>query len=146
MSYTKKTLASGEQVISINKNSRWGYLNALVNGAGLGMLISFYDPAYGFAFALGLFLLMSFFVWYSRWTCEFSVTNKKVLSKSGLISRSTDELLLSKIEGVDIRQPMLGRIFGYGSIFITGPGVQSVCFLGIDNPIDVKNQIQSQIA
>ena len=145
-SYTSKTLAPGEQVISINKNTKWGYLNALINGAGLGVIASIFNPIVGIMLGVGVFVLMTFFVWYARWTCEFAVTNKKIVSKRGLIARATDELMLTKVEGVDVDQPMLGRILGYGSLKITGPGQQVVEFLGIDNPVDVKNQIQSQIA
>ena len=144
-SYTSKTLAPGEQVISINKNTKWGYANALIQGLGLGFIVSFFNPAIGIGLGAGLFLLMAFFVWYARWTCEFAVTSKKIVSKRGLIARATDELMLTKVEGVDVDQPMLGRILGYGSLKITGPGQQVVKFLGIDNPVDVKNQIQSQI-
>ena len=144
-SYTTKTLAQGEQVISINKNTKWGYLNALIQGTALGMIVSIFNPAIGILLGLGLFVLMTLFVWYGRWTCEFAVTDKKVVSKRGLIARATDELMLTKVEGVDVDQPMLGRILGYGSLKITGPGQQVVEFLGIDNPVDVKNQIQSQI-
>ena len=44
-SYTTKTLAQGEQVISINKNTKWGYLNALIQGTALGMIVSIFNPA-----------------------------------------------------------------------------------------------------
>ena len=145
-SYTTKTLAPGEQVISINKNTKWGYLNAVIYGLAVFFIVIPFDPVLATMALVFITLGISFAVWYTRWTCEFAVTNKKVVSKRGLIARATDELMLTKVEGVDVDQPMLGRILGYGSLKITGPGQQVVKFLGIDNPVDVKNQIQSQIA
>ncbi len=45
-----------------------------------------------------------------RYADEFAVTNKRVIVKTGLISRRTLEMNLSKIESVNVDQ----TIFGFG--------------------------------
>ena len=150
-SYTTKTLAQGEEIVSINKTTKWAYLFAVINSLWVSAVVGIVTIPFGMAvipFALLGILLVATVgqVWWARLTEEFAVTNKKIVSKRGFIARNTDELLLSKIEGIDVEQGMLARILGCGSLKVTGPGQQVVVFPGIDNPIDVKNQIQAQIA
>jgi uncharacterized membrane protein YdbT with pleckstrin-like domain len=156
MSYTESTLAKGEKIISNNKVTKWGYA---VIGINTIIMIAVGSAIWGWFFdsmQLGIVAMSMVIIplalialatqWFTRYTNEFAVTNKKVVAKSGLISRKTDELLLKKIEGVDVEQSVLGRILNFGHIKITGPGQQVVLFEGIDNPLVVKNQIQSKIA
>lgn len=53
---------------------------------------------------------------------EFSITNQRIVSKSGFLLKSTDEMRLEKIETVKTRVGLLGFIFSYGKIVITGSG------------------------
>jgi uncharacterized membrane protein YdbT with pleckstrin-like domain len=55
-------------------------------------------------------------------TSEFCVTNKRVIIKIGFISRKTIEMNLDKVEGVSYDQSILGRILGYGTIYVRGTG------------------------
>lgn len=71
------------------------------------------------------------------------VTNKRVIMKTGIISRSTQEMKISSIETVEIRQSILGRIFGYGTVKVTGRGLSDVTFRFVDDPMSVKRQIES---
>ena len=68
-----------------------------------------------------------------------------MLAKSGLISRSTDELQLKKIEGCDVKQGIIERMLGYGSVVLSGTGSQKVVFEGVDNPLIIKKLIDSKI-
>ena len=54
---------------------------------------------------------------------EFAVTNKRVIIKVGVLRRRTVEMLNTKVEAVAVNQSILGRIFGYGNIVVTGTGV-----------------------
>jgi uncharacterized membrane protein YdbT with pleckstrin-like domain len=53
---------------------------------------------------------------------EFAITNKRVIIKTGLISRKTFEMNHSKIESVNVDQGIVGRILGYGTVRIVGSG------------------------
>lgn len=48
-------------------------------------------------------------------TTEVVVTNTRVVVKTGLISRRTKEINVSRIESVNVDQSVLGRTFGYGT-------------------------------
>jgi uncharacterized membrane protein YdbT with pleckstrin-like domain len=74
---------------------------------------------------------------------EQGVTNKRVILKRGIISRKTEEMKLQSIETVEIDQSIGGRMFGYGTVKITGRGISDVIFKGIDDPMSVKRQIES---
>ena len=52
---------------------------------------------------------------------------------------------LSKIETVEVRQGIFGRIFGFGSVLVTGTGNSSVVLKGVSNPISVKKEIDSHL-
>jgi uncharacterized membrane protein YdbT with pleckstrin-like domain len=52
-----------------------------------------------------------------------AVINRRVIIKTGVISRRTVELILAKCEGIQVMQGILGRIFGYGSIVVTTAGL-----------------------
>lgn len=76
-----------------------------------------------------------------RGTTEMVVTNRRVIYKSGLISRRTMEMNISKIETVDVDQGILGRIFGYGTIMIRGTGAGFEPLAGVAHPLALRNAI-----
>jgi uncharacterized membrane protein YdbT with pleckstrin-like domain len=78
-------------------------------------------------------------------TAEFAVTNKRIIAKKGLVSTSTNEILVSKIEAVNIEQSILGRILGYGSVIVTGSGGTKEPFYNIKNPTVFRNCVQEQV-
>ena len=78
-------------------------------------------------------------------TTEFGLTNKRVIVKKGIISRNSEEMSLKALETVEIRQGIMGRIFGYGKVKITGRGGNLFEFEMIDNPLFVKRCIESNL-
>jgi uncharacterized membrane protein YdbT with pleckstrin-like domain len=78
-------------------------------------------------------------------TSEFAITNKRVIVKTGFLRRSTIELLLSKIESINVNQTFAGRLLNYGTIIITGTGTTHEPLYNIANPLDFRRQIQQQI-
>jgi hypothetical protein len=79
-------------------------------------------------------------------TTECVLTDRRVLAKSGLISRNSTELLLSKVESLQVKQGILGRIFNFGSVIITGTGGSTSPFPGRARPLDFRKRVQEQIA
>lgn len=75
----------------------------------------------------------------------YAVTNKRVILKTGVISRRTVELVLAKCEGIQVVQGVLGRIFGYGSIVVTTGGATN-CYYYVANPFRLKKAINIQIS
>lgn len=74
----------------------------------------------------------------------YAVTNRRVIIKTGVISRRTVELVLAKCEGIQVMQSVLGRIFGYGSIVVTTGGATN-CYYYVANPFRFKKAINMQI-
>jgi hypothetical protein len=78
-------------------------------------------------------------------TTECVLTDRRVLAKTGLISRESTELLLSKVEGLQVKQGILGRIFDFGTVTITGTGGSASPFPGIARPLNFRKRVQEQI-
>jgi uncharacterized membrane protein YdbT with pleckstrin-like domain len=76
---------------------------------------------------------------------EFGVTNLRVIVKVGLISIRSVEVLLPKVEAIQIEQDLWGRVFGYGTIIITGTGGTKEVFAMIESPYEFRSQVQKQL-
>lgn len=75
-------------------------------------------------------------------TTDQAITNKKVIQKSGWISRNIEEMRLEKIETVEFSQSIFGRILGYGNVKVTG--TMSSCILTfVSNPRKLKTEIDN---
>ena len=75
---------------------------------------------------------------------SYAVTNKRVVLKTGVVSRRAVDLMLAKCEGLHIKQSMFGRIFGFGTITVTTGGVTS-SYPFIANPLAFRREINTQI-
>ena len=87
-------------------------------------------------------LPIALYEWLRLRTIEHGVTNKRVIFKEGIISRHTEEMKLGSIETVEIDQGVWGRMLGFGDIRVTGKGISNVVFRRIDDPMEVKRQIE----
>jgi uncharacterized membrane protein YdbT with pleckstrin-like domain len=79
-------------------------------------------------------------------TSEFGITNKRVIIKVGFIRRDSLEVLLNKVEGIQVNQGILGRILGFGSIIVSRTGGTKDPFHKIDAPLEFRKRVQEQIA
>lgn len=93
-------------------------------------------------FSLKSILTLTIAAWLIRWLSEFVITNRRVVIKSGFISRSTFEMNLSKIESVNVDQSVMGRILNYGSITIIGTGGTRETFHNIARPLAFRKAFQ----
>ncbi|MBQ7659947.1 MAG: PH domain-containing protein [Alphaproteobacteria bacterium] len=92
--------------------------------------------------ALFLFTMVS---WLKRNMIEMVCTNKRVVRRTGIVNVTTEELNRERIESVEIRQSILGRIFGYGDILFSGTGTSKLVFHFINQPRLMKRFIDSVI-
>jgi uncharacterized membrane protein YdbT with pleckstrin-like domain len=97
----------------------------------LGLLLL---PLYG----LGLLFFLHAYLRYI--STELAITNKKIIAKFGFVSRDTIELLLPKVESIQVKQSFLGRMFNYGSVLVAGAGIPQAPVPGISSPIDFRNR------
>jgi uncharacterized membrane protein YdbT with pleckstrin-like domain len=76
---------------------------------------------------------------------DFVLTDKRVIAKFGLFSRSTHEQRLSKIESINIDQTWLDRLLNCGTITIRGTGSSATRFGPTPDPLACKRAIETQL-
>lgn len=76
---------------------------------------------------------------------EMAVTNRRVLIKTGMTSRRTLDLMLSRVESIGVEETAAGRMLGYGSVVVRGTGGTPEPFLMIANPQEFRRAVQEQI-
>jgi uncharacterized membrane protein YdbT with pleckstrin-like domain len=75
---------------------------------------------------------------------EFALSKQRVLMKQGLIRVQTAELLMARIESVEMQQSILGRILGYGTLLIHGTGGNQLVFRQIADPVGFRQKVLVQ--
>lgn len=124
-SYIEDALIKDERVIHTGHISLWSLAHLIIPGI---LLL----PAFG----LGLILLAIAYVRYK--TTELAFTNKRVIAKFGFISRHTIEININKVESIQVNQNILGRIFNYGTLILSGAGTPQAPIPGISDPIQFR--------
>ena len=76
----------------------------------------------------------------------FTLTNRRVLCQSGLISQETHEVAIRDIRNINVKQGILGRMCGFGTVEIASAGTAGVevSFVGIAGPIRVRDLIRKE--
>lgn len=149
MSYLQKSLAPGEAVVAVFKLHwivwiRFWVVIVLGIVAVGALLIA--QIAWGALAAAVVAILVAGYQWLWLRGIEQAVTNRRVVRKVGIVSRSTTELRLASIETVDLHQGVWGRILGFGNVEITGRGETAMSLYRIADPIAVKRDIESAYA
>jgi uncharacterized membrane protein YdbT with pleckstrin-like domain len=150
MGYIEQNLMQGEQIRYYTK-LHWIIfifpILLIIIGICLALVFSLHSTALIIGtlfFLVGILFGVPRFITYK--TSEFAVTNKRVLIKVGFIKRHSLELLLQKVEGIGVDQDISGRIFGYGTIIVTGTGGTKEPFKKIANPLEFRKQVQQSIS
>ncbi len=148
MSYIENNLQPGEQIIY-----RTQLHNIIFLWPGIFFIVSIALFSSGVSGAVGgMFILLFIFIpsllgaLITRSTSEFAVTNKRVLIKTGWIRRTSLELLNTKVEGIIVDQGILGRIFNFGTIVVSGVGTTRQPFKNIEKPLEFRTQVNNQIS
>lgn len=79
-------------------------------------------------------------------TSHLTLTNKRILIKRGLLNRQSYEILLRQVEGIGVKQPLVGRVFGFGTVVVTGTGGARPRFPGLPDPLGFRELVQEEIA
>jgi uncharacterized membrane protein YdbT with pleckstrin-like domain len=105
-----------------------------------GRLVSLVMAVVGLVL-LGYGLVMLFHAWWRHGGTELSVTNMRVIAKTGMIWRRTWEINSDKIEGVHVEQSVFGRIFDYGTVMVTGAGTSVAPMKNIARPLEFRTHV-----
>ncbi len=149
-SYVDSVLADGERRIYSAKLTHWKFSLSYV--LGITFLISGV-AAYGFNFpspasaaivgascvAFGSIVFLYAVI--RRASTELVLTNKRLIVKTGLITRDTVEMNLGKVESIRVSQSLLGRMFNYGDIAVVGTGSSLEPIRNIADPLELRRRI-----
>jgi membrane protein YdbS with pleckstrin-like domain len=154
MGYVKRNLMHGERVAATARLHVVIFLPAvmwLLAAVALWIATTFVSGIPVYLLGIGAIGFALVAIWKAlkagvRWlTSEFAVTNKRVIVKEGLIKRESVEMLLGKVETVQVTQGILGRLVGYGTIVITGTGGSPNPYHKISSPMHFRRAVQRQV-
>jgi hypothetical protein len=91
-------------------------------------------------FLMGLLKFAQMMV--NKATTEIAITTSRLIYKRGLVARVVKELSIDRIEGVNVVQGVLGRIFDFGRIVVRGMGVGEMILPPIERPIVFRKAIE----
>ena len=150
MGYLEKNLLPGETIAYRAHLHPIIFLQSAIFGLiGLGFVVyGLVNPGLPAFWVLGaVFLIYAATFGIGRaihyLSSEFAITNKRVVIKVGFINRKTLEMVLTKVETIRVDQSILGRVFNYGTIVVTGTGGTNEPFTSIANPLEFRRQVQT---
>lgn len=124
MSYIEESLSEGEQVVA-HFELHWVEKLPILLWCVLVITIP-----------------LAIYEWLKLRCTEIGLTSKRVVVKTGIISRHTEEMRIGSIETVEIRQSIWGRLLGFGEVHLTGKGTSDLVLKRMANPIEVKRRIE----
>ena len=153
VAYVNSVLQPGETIKAIGRLHWINYLKAFLLAA-IAVVLLLYgqqeatkvgrSAVYVAWLLLVVAIVMLLGAWFTRQMTELSVTNHRVIYKTGFIRRHTVEMNMDKVETVNVDQSILGRILGYGTIHVLGTGQGIEGLRRIAHPIDVRSAITAR--
>lgn len=69
------------------------------------------------------------------------ITDRRILTKTGILATHTQSMRLGQIESKDVSQTVAGRILGYGDVIVAGSGGKTFIFENLSRPLAVSAAI-----
>lgn len=91
---------------------------------------------------LGFALVWLVMTWVSYHFSSLTIKKNQIILRTGLLVRKTIDIPMTKIESIDIRQSILGSIFRYGILIITGTGGTRHAIAYLDRPLTCRRYIE----
>ncbi|AGB05199.1 putative membrane protein [Aciduliprofundum sp. MAR08-339] len=141
---TGLSLVDGEIVEWYGRRSFKSFIGGIIITLLLfisGIIFGIIIPYFGvILFFLGLLLILRIVI---KWiSTEYAITNKRVYSRHGWISRKISETTFDKITDISISQGVWGRLLNYGDVLVNTAGSlgYEIKFEGVSDPkyIEVK--------
>jgi len=80
-----------------------------------------------------------------RSNTHFKLTTRRLSMSTGVLRKRSLELMLSKVESISVNEPMVGRMFGYGTVVVGGTGGTKEPFPLVPRPQEFRNRVQEQL-
>jgi uncharacterized membrane protein YdbT with pleckstrin-like domain len=150
MAYPKKLLSEDEQVV-LETHPHWKtlvvpFLELLVVLAVAGFLLGRFDQGWARWATVGvglLFALVLFGVPLLRWrTTLFVITNRRVVTRSGILTRTGRDVPLNRVNDVTFSENLLERILRCGTLVVESAGERGqVVLTDIPRVAEVQHQL-----
>jgi uncharacterized membrane protein YdbT with pleckstrin-like domain len=163
MAYIDELLGSGEQILYVARQHIFVLISHIITELVLIAILVAAGVASNMAFqgrneplffgmsanalillicvVISLFVLLSSFFDYLRWsTEEYYVTDRRLLQIQGLLNKTVTDSSLEKINDVQLRQSVFGRMFDFGTIeVLTAAGEEGMNVIDrISAPLEFK--------
>lgn len=129
MSYIQDSLSKDEKIeylFKLHSSAKWAPVFIIF------VLLILALPTFGIALLAIPFAIPYSYFYFKK--LEQGVTNKRIILKTGLYLIKTREVSLSSIKSVEI---------GRGKVVVIATGIKKIVFKSINNPLEVKKQIES---
>ncbi len=141
------------QIFSINPTTKFvkiGYAAAVVAGLLFAALFSILVPGISsiFAVIIGLmFLLVPLYYHIRQRLVCYTLTETTITIDRGLISRTTQNIPLRRIQDVTVSSTLFQRLLGYGDIVVdnAGEGGDKLVLGNIDSPRRYSEMLMDQM-
>jgi len=125
----------------------WFTNDSLVSASMHWVIASSFKSLIRQVFIAGLLVLLVIFICriFKYLNTEYGVTNKRLIIKKGVIRLTTAEIPTDRIESIYCIRGVLGRIFGYGTICVSGVGGRMPIFYMVSRPYALRRKIAAII-
>jgi uncharacterized membrane protein YdbT with pleckstrin-like domain len=153
VAYVHSVLQPGETLKAVGRLHWVSYLKAFALAAIAAVMVLYglheqteigRVAAYVGWVVLAVALVLFLGAWARKWMTELSVTDHRVIYKTGFVRRHTVEMNMDKVETVNVDQSIWGRILGYGTIHVLGTGQGIEGLRRIAAPLRLRNAITAR--
>ncbi len=153
--YPAKLINEGETVVLDLKPHWWFFWKHIASGAGLLIVGIVWTAAlnkppkfggYVLAAAIGVYAVFVI-IKYLTWTyTHFVLTDRRVISRSGIISKRGTEIPLDRVNNIDFAQKIWERVIGAGDLSIESAGKDGQShFQNVRHPDMVQQEVYRQM-
>jgi len=153
--YPPKLINEGETLVLDLKPHWWFFWKHIVAGAVVLIVVVLWSSTIGldnsfskYFVAIGILVYAGFVVEkYFAWTyTHFVLTDRRVISRSGIVSKRGTEIPLDRINNIDFSQRIWERVIGAGDLDIESAGKDGQShFENVRHPDMVQQEIYRQM-
>ena len=155
MNFRDEQLQPNEEII-LDVNQHWitlvrpfvGSLFSTLIFGGIACFIALrLKMSWGWLFLIPLLFSYTRFAWrvIRRVNEEYILTNMRIVKQEGVMSKSSFDSPLEKVNNVFHKQTFIGRLWGYGDVGLETASEQgTTVFKYIPHPVQFKNAIIAQ--
>lgn len=152
-SYVDDSLIPGERIIKRAEISRVIYAGSAVWFLGCLPLLAvkIANPGweglmdgYEYPVLFGIGAVMAVYIHFRILCTELAVTNKRIMTRSGIVRSVSEDLDLTALESVFLDQDALGRLMDYGSLTFLGTGNACLKVGFVKKPLEFRKAVMER--